>query len=294
MRRYALATLIVVAMPCIAWPQDTLAILRARWNVPQAPFKIHGDTYYVGTRGLGAILVTSSQGHVLIDGALPEAAPLIANNVRSLGFKLADIKLILNTHVHFDHAGGIAELQRLTGAVVKASASSAEVLRSGAVGRDDPQYGTIPAIAPIADVASYEAGQVQRVGSIALTPHATPGHTPGGTTWSWRSCEAGRCVDIVYADSLNPISAPGYLYSSRTLRPSGQAQLEGSFAIIEKLPCDILLTPHPELSDLFGKLERRERNSSLNPFVQVGACNSYVAAHREKLRQRLVDEQVKQ
>lgn len=270
--------------------QISMTDLRARWNVPQAPFKIYGETYYVGTRGLSAILIASPQGHVLIDAALPESAPLIADNIRTLGFKVEDIKLIANTHVHFDHAGGLAELQRLSSAVVAASESSAKVLRSGEVGKDDPQYGTIPPIAPVANVRAFKNGEVQRVGTITLTPHLTPGHTPGGTSWTWRACEQQHCYNVVYADSLNPISAPGYLYAGHVHTPNGQQQLESSFAALQKLPCDILLTPHPELSDLFGKLARGTSDRESNPFVDTAACSAYVESHRQKLNQRLSDE----
>jgi len=276
-----------------AWSQTPMAELRARWNVPQTPFKIYGDTYYVGTRGLSAILVTSKQGHVLIDGALPESAQVIAENIRSLGFKVNDIKLILNTHVHFDHAGGLAELQRLSGAVVKASDSSARVLSDGQVGQDDPQFGTIPSIAPVAKVQSFKNAEAQHVGPITMTPHFTPGHTPGGTSWTWRSCEAQRCFDIVYADSLNPISAPGYLFGGHAHEPNGREQLESSFATLTKLPCDILLTPHPELSDVFGRLAKRTQTKVVDAFVDRAACGAYVETHRGKLRQRLIDEQAK-
>jgi metallo-beta-lactamase class B len=273
-----------------ALAQTSLQDLRARWNVPQAPFKIYGNTYYVGTRGLSAILITSPQGHVLIDAALPESAPLIASNIRALGYKVEDIKLIANSHVHFDHAGGLAELQRVSGAVVKASESSAKVLSSGEVGKDDPQFGTIPPIPQVANVQSFKNHEVQRVGSLALTPHLTPGHTPGGTTWTWRACEQQQCFDVVYADSLNPISAPDYLYAGHAHEPNGQQQLESSFATIKKLPCDILLTPHPELIDLFGKSARSVEGKASNPFVDKNACTAYADAHRQKLDQRISNE----
>jgi metallo-beta-lactamase class B len=119
----------------------------AEWNTPQRPFRIFGNTYFVGPSELSSILITSSKGHVLIDGALPESAEQIASNIRTLGFRVEDLKLILNTHVHFDHAGGIAELQRMSGARVVASDWSAAVLSGSGVAKDDPQYGTIPPIA---------------------------------------------------------------------------------------------------------------------------------------------------
>src|ERR1700677_4770430 len=126
----------------------------AEWNIPQAPFRIYGNTYYVGPHGLSSILIASDSGLVLIDGALPESVPQIVANLRSLGFRIEDVKLILNSHVHFDHAGGIAELQRLSGARVVASKSSAAVMMTSGLGRDDPQYGSIQPIALVAHVGT--------------------------------------------------------------------------------------------------------------------------------------------
>src|SRR5262245_34035711 len=170
------------------------------WNVPQQPFKIYGNTYYVGTHGLGSVLITSDTGHVLIDGALPESVPQIVSNIRSLGFRVEDIKLIVNSHVHFDHAGGVAELHKLSGARVAASPWTADVMRKGIVPRDDPQFGLTFPIARVAQVTTVKDAEVLHAGSITMTPHFTPGHTKGGTSWTWRSCENGQCLDMVYAD----------------------------------------------------------------------------------------------
>jgi len=204
----------------------------AAWNVAQPPFRIFGNTYYVGVRGLSAILITSNEGHVLIDGGLAESAA----SIRSLGFRLEDVKLILNSHAHFDHAGGIAELQRLSGAAVAASAWSAVVLRTGEIGRSDPQFGTMPRIAPVAQVRSIGADETLRVGPLALTPHFTPGHTPGGTSWTWRSCEGERCLDIVHPDSLTAVSSPGFLFTRSPDYPEALSDFERSFTVLSSLP----------------------------------------------------------
>jgi metallo-beta-lactamase class B len=151
----------------------------AEWNVSQEPFRIYGNTYYVGVHGLSSILITSPQGHVLIDGDIPESAPKIVANIQALGFRIKDVKLILNSHVHFDHAGGIAELHRLSGAPVAASKFTALALESGHSGRDDPQYGALPPIQPVAHVRIIKDGETLHVGPLALTAHFTPGHTPG-------------------------------------------------------------------------------------------------------------------
>jgi len=262
----------------------------AAWNQPQKPFQIYGDTYYVGTHGLSSILITSKEGHILIDGALPDSPPLIIDNIRALGFRIEDVKLILNTHVHFDHAGGIAQLQKLSGAVVAASAATARVLQSGAVDKDDPQFSSLPAIPAVAHVKVFNDGEKLKVGSLTVTAHLTPGHTPGGTSWTWQSCENEKCFQIVYADSLNPIADKFYRYTDNKRDPNGVQQLEKSFAALNTLPCDILLAPHPELAGLFDKLAKRGQGENSNPFVDAKACEHYVDVFREKLKARIAEE----
>ena len=260
------------------------------WNKAQPPFRIFGNTYYVGTHGLSSVLITSPAGHVLMDGDLPESAGLIADSIRSLGFRLEDVKLIVNSHVHFDHAGGIAELQRRSGARVKASKWSAQVLRKGGVGRGDPQYGTLPSIAAVRNVSTFRDGESLRVGEITVTPHLTPGHTPGGTSWTWKSCDGAVCHDMVYADSLNPISAPGFRFSKSRVYPQAIGDFEKSFAFFETAPCDVLITAHPELSGLWDRLALREKGGTPDPMVDSGACRKLAESGREKLRQRLASE----
>jgi metallo-beta-lactamase class B len=213
---------------------------------------------------------------VLIDGALPESAGSIASSIRELGFRVHDIRLIVNSHVHFDHAGGIAELQRMSGATVAATSWSASVLTSGAVPASDPQFGVIPPVAPVKSVQTVTDGEAVRVGSLALTAHETPGHTPGGTSWTWRSCDGTKCVDFVYADSLTAVSADGFLFTRSRAYPNAVADFEKSFRAIERAACGILLTPHPEASRAWLK--------------DPDACRKYVAAAREGLQKRLVAE----
>lgn len=255
------------------------------WNEPQQPFRIYGNTYYVGPRGLASVLITSPAGHILIDGALPESAAPIAAAIRQLGFRVEDVKLILNSHAHFDHAGGIAELQRLSGARVAASPWTADVMRKGAVPRDDPQFGTIGPIAPVAKVSTIQDGETLHVGDLNVTARFTPGHTPGGTSWTWQSCEKGRCLSLVYADSLTPVSADGFSFSRR---PHGVEDFEKSFAVLDAAPCDILITPHPEVSDLWKRLEQHKSNP--DAFLDRNASRVLVQNSREKLKERLASE----
>jgi metallo-beta-lactamase class B len=160
------------------------------WNQPQAPFKVFGNTYYVGTAELAAILIRTSEGLILLDAALPQSAPSIDASIAALGFKTAEIRLIVSSHAHYDHVGGVAALQRASGATVAASPSSAEALRAGRPTRDDPQA-AIPGngFPPVANVRAIADGETLTVGDAAITARFTPGHTPGSTTWTWRSCE---------------------------------------------------------------------------------------------------------
>ncbi len=259
------------------------------WNQPHAPFRIHGDTWYVGTAGLGAILITSKDGHILIDGGLPQSAVLIAENIRSAGFRLEDIKLIVNSHTHYDHAGGIAALQRATGAQVAASPASKLAMERGGPMEDDPQFAFGAKhnnYAPVRNVRAVADGEVLRVGALALTAHFTPGHTPGGTTWTWRSCEGQTCLNSVYADSLNSVSAPGFRFSESKRFD----EFSRSIARVEALPCDILVAPHPVLIAMDVKLAAWKANPAVNPFIGADACRNYADGARQRLEARVAEE----
>ena len=259
----------------------------AEWNISQQPVRIYGNTYYVGVHGLSSILITSPHGDILIDGDIAESAPKIAANVAALGFRMKDIKLILNSHVHHDHAGGIAELQRMSGAKVAASPSTAKALEQGHSGTDDPQYGILLPIKPVAHVKVIKDGQTLHVGSLALTAHFTPGHTPGSTSWTWQSCERERCLNIAYVDSLTAISAPGFHFSSK---PNVRRDFEKSFVTVSALPCDILLTPHPDASDLWSRLERRDKGGEADALVDSMACKRLANLSRANFDKRLAQE----
>ncbi len=245
--------------------------LCSAWNKDIAPERRFGNTYLVGTAGLSSVLVTSSAGHVLLDGALPQSAPLIDQHIRALGFKTEDIRLILVSHGHYDHAGGVSALQRLSGARVGASASTATALRTGTITPDDPQAGfgeeanRFPKVSAVEELAD---GQVLRVGDIAITVHHIPSHAPGSTAYTWRSCAGTDCRNVVYADSLTSVSAPGFRFSAN---PALVATFRKSIAKVAALPCDILIAPHPSFA--VGK-----------------TCRTYAEDGEARLNQRLADE----
>ena len=262
-------------------PQPTCSLC-TEWNQPQQPFQIFGNTFFVGPRGLTSILITSPEGHILIDGAIAESATGIARHIRQLGFQLHDVKLILNTHAHHDHAGGIAALQRMTGATVLASPWSAKVFLSGGVAPDDPQFGDIRGIAPVREVHLLGNNQTLHLGSIAITAHSTPGHTPGGTSWTWISCQAGTCLHMVYADSISAVARKGWLFRQH---PASVAAFETSFAFLESTPCDILITPHPTASTFADRM-----NGKLSGPGDGNDCRRLAQAGRDALKKRLATE----
>ena len=259
------------------------------WNTPQEPFALYGNSYYVGTRGLSAVLITSPQGHILIDGGSDKSAPQIVRNIRQLGYKVEDIRFILNSHAHFDHAGGIAALQRLSGAQVLAGSAGMPVLASGQADKGDPQFGDLPPMAPIANVRAVRDGEVITLGPLAVTMRATPGHTRGGASWTWTALKQGKPARMVYADSLNAFGAGSFRYSGDPAYPTARADIERSIAVVAGLPCDVLVSAHPEGSDLWQRYAMRAARGHA-AFIDTSACRTYADKARARLATQLAQE----
>jgi metallo-beta-lactamase class B len=254
-------------------------------NKPRKPFKIIGNTYYVGTAGISSLLITSEYGHVLVDAGLAISAPLIAKNIEELGFELGDVKAIVFSHPHPDHVGGIAELQRLTGAQVYGLRDAENVLRTGKLDKNDPSFGVgnnpIPKVARSWIVTD---GQLLGVGSVRLRVHATPGHTPASATWTWDACEGSKCLAFVYADSLNAVSGPKYKFKAH---PETVQAFEASLAKIESLPCELLMTGHHDAATL-ARLEAAKGDP--DALKDPDACKRFAQERRAALQKRLADE----
>jgi metallo-beta-lactamase class B len=261
------------------------------WNKPREPFKIFGNTYFVGTDGLSAILVTGNEGHILLDGGLEQSAALIDANIRKLGFKTEDVKWIVNSHGHYDHAGGIAALQRASGATVAASPSGADALQRGENTTDDPQFGFGKAdngFPPVKNVRVIKDNEVLGVGKISVVAHFTPGHTPGSTTWTWSSCEGSTCMSMVYADSISAISAPGFRFTDK---PEVVNAFRRSITRLAELPCDIVVSTHPAATNLDAKIKKRAelKGAGPDPFVDRG-CKALAATAMKGLEARIAEE----
>ena len=269
-------------------PAPVACATDAGWNDPATPLRIHGNTWYVGTCGISALLVTSDEGHVLIDGATPQAGAQIIASIRTLGFDPVDVKAIVLSHEHFDHAGGLAEVQRATGAPVYARAPAVETLKRGASDRSDPQLDALETFPPVADVRTIADDQIIRIGPIALRAIATPGHTAGGTSWTWNACDdtGNDCRRVVYADSLTAISDDTWRFSDDAAHPGYVAAFRDTLARVAALDCDILVTPHPSASQLWTRIGP----AANTPLVDHNACRASAQAATARLDKRLADE----
>lgn len=278
------AAALAAAAPSTIQQHQAACAGKEGWSDPAPPLKIFGNVYDVGTCNIVSLLITSPRGHILLDAATAEAAPSVAANIERLGFKLTDVKFIGISHEHFDHAGGIAELQRRTGATVMAMPSAYVALETGVVDKADPQYGLHEPYPGAKVGMMLQDGFVVRQGPLALTAHASPGHAPGSMSWSWRSCENKRCINFVYADSVTAVSAETYRYSDH--KPY-VAVFRDSLYRISRLRCDLLVTPHPGASNLYDRLAGKA------PLVDRNACKAYAARGRAALDDRLAKEGAK-
>lgn len=251
------------------------------WDKPGPPYRIHGNTYYVGTGGISAILIAEPEGMILIDSGTDAGADIVLNNIRTLGFDPQNVRWLLHSHEHFDHVGGFAKIARATGAQVVVSKAAAGVINTGQDSNLDPQFGMHPPMAPVGvDLQIGDDWQVSS-GATTLTAIATPGHTPGALSWAWRSCDNSGCRSIVYADSLSPVSSDAYRFSDH---PAYLAAYRASLDRLAATPCDLLLSTHPSSSNMPARLRGEA------PLVSSTACRDYPREIGERLDARVADE----
>lgn len=223
----------------------------APWIEKQAPFRLIGNVYDVGSVGLTALLITTPQGHVLVDAGMPGFAPQVAKNIEALGFRPHDVRWILNSHAHFDHAGGFAELKRLTGAKLAATAGDRDLLERGVYPGDEGN--AFLRFPPVHVDRVLADGDTVKIGPLVLTAHLTPGHTPGDTTWTFPVAEGGRRLEVVYYGST---SVAANRLVSRPTYPGIVDDYRRTFVRLAGLHADVFLAPHAEQFDLAGKRAR--------------------------------------
>jgi len=256
-------------------------------NKPVPPFRIAGNLYYVGAIDITSYLITTPQGHFVLDGGFVETAPQIERNIVQLGFKLSEVKYLLNSHAHCDHAGGLAELKKVTGAKFVASEGDAVLLRQG--GHGDFRFGDtllFPSIEPNKIILDGESLQL---GDQVMTAHLTPGHTKGTTTWTTKIRDGARTYDVVFVGSQSSLD---YKFVGQESYPGIAADFVKSFAALRTLPCDIFLASHGSLFHFVDKHERLMRGDA-NAFVDPDGYNRYLSESEKDFRQK-VDRQRQQ
>lgn len=232
------------------------------WNRPVEPFRIAGNVYYVGAADLSSYLITTPKGHVLLDSGMLETVPLVRANIEKLGFKLADVKAIINSHAHYDHAGGIAELKRLTKAKLYASEPDAKLLARG--GKGDPNFGDRFPFEPVAADRTFTDGWKLKLGGTTMTAMVTPGHTQGCTTWTTDVAENGRKLKAIFVCS---VTAPGYKLVGNEEHPGIVSDYETTFRRLKAFKVDLFLSSHASAFDMADKLELRKANPNVDPFI---------------------------
>jgi len=279
----------ILAAGFALWMSGSYAALtpeQASGNQPVQPFKIIGDIYYVGASDITSYLISTPQGLILLDGGYAETVPQIEANIRTLGFKLADVKILINSHAHFDHAGGLAELKRVTHATLEVSAADAAIMARG--GLSDPGYGDRFHYEPVVADKLLKDGDKVKLGGASLTAHVTPGHTPGCTTWTMRVEEGGKPYDALF---LCSVTAPGYQLVGNPRYPDIVADFTRSFAVLRTLPCDVFLGAHGGYYGLQEKIARLQRHEAGNPFIDPEGYRDYLDKAEQAFKRELAEQQ---
>jgi metallo-beta-lactamase class B len=255
------------------------------WTERIEPFRIADQVYYVGSRDLASILIDSGKGLILIDAGMPEFAPQVLANIRALGFDPRQVKILLGSQAHFDHAGGLAAIKAATGARMLASAADGRLLERG--GKGDFAWGDELAYPALKVDGTLRDGQRVRLGGVTLTAHITPGHTKGCTTWTFPVTDRGRTHIAQFNCSA---SIPGYKLLRTPLYPNMASDYARTFAKMRRLPCDIFLGAHGSFFDLDAK-RAKIGTSAANPFVDPQGCKNYIARAEASYREQLAREQ---
>jgi metallo-beta-lactamase class B len=272
-----------------------LAFLFAKWKdnsdrggqKPAEPFRIAGNFYYVGANDIASFLITGPEGHVLIDGGYPGTAPMIMASVAKLGFDIRDVKVLLNSEPHFDHAGGLAALQRASGAKLWAGEVSAKAIEAGG---DDPDimlplraliWARIIRYPPARVDLRFKDGDTIHVGPVALTAHITGGHTRGCTSWSFPVRDGDRVLNVVSACSLIVLQGSRY--------PEQAADLQHTFGVLRSLPADIWVTSHARLFGRYIKFAARDTaKNPVDPFIDPTGYHAYIDSGESRFRRGVV------
>ena len=275
----------VAAVPGRAWVQKLFDGLKA----PVPPRRLVGNIYYVGASGVSSFLITTPVGHILLDTGFEDTVPIITRGVTQLGFKVEDIKLILGSHAHIDHAGGHARMKQLTGARVVASVADARVLESGGMEDFLPWPKDTIRYAPVKVDETVADGGTVTLGGVTLTAHLTPGHTRGATTWTMDVTEDGRLYHVVFFSSTTV--NPGVSLRRNPAYPEIVTDYEATFARLKALPCDIFFCPHGAQFGMTEKFARQDAGEGARAFVDPAGWHQLLVAVESAFRTQLAAEQ---
>ena len=256
-----------------------------KWNQPVKPFKVIGNVYYVGATEVSSYLITTSEGHILLDSGFLETVPQIQKNVAQLGFRFQDIKILLNSHAHSDHAGGMARLKELTGAKLMVSEGDVAQLARG--GKDDPNFGDRFLFPPVTVDRTLRDGDTVKLGDVVLTARLTPGHTKGCTTWTMKVRDGVKLYDVVFVGST---TAPGYKLVGNDKYPDIVQDYERTFSLLKNLPVDIYLAAHGSAFDLLEKM-KLVGQSPQNPFIDRPGYKRLITRTERQFREELKRQQ---
>ena len=284
-RRRVLVSLIVLTLATLVLVGRWLNATKVGGQQPAEPFRIAGNFYYVGANDIAAFLITGPEGHVVLDAGYPSTARMIMASIATLGFDIRDVKVLLNSEPHADHAGGLAVLQEASGAALWASEASADVLSSGG---DDPDLvlpiraliwlGVIGRYPPPRVHHRFKDGETVRVGPIALTAHITAGHTRGCTSWSFPVRDGDRVLNVVSVCDTGILELSQYREQS--------ADRERSIRVLRSLPADIWVTNHARAWGRYRKFAAKAAaKNPVDPFIDPDGYRAYIDAAEAALRE---------
>jgi len=267
-----------------AYAASLAAQIPPSWTKPFPPHHIAGNLYYVGSEELASYLIDTPKGLILINSSFEENVPLIKNSVEQLGFRFADIKILLISHAHNDHCAGAALVKKLTGAQYFVMDADVPVVESG--GKEDFQYGAQPEMRfpPVKVDRVLHDGDKVTLGGTVLTAHLTAGHTKGTTTWTLDEIEAGRTLHVVIVGSPNV--NPGYKLVDNKAYPQIAADYHHGFQVLKSLPCDVFLGAHGSYYGLQKKYDLWQRGDR-NAFIDPAGYQSYIADREQAFEAEL-------
>lgn len=279
---FRLSAGLFLTLLCLARAAGQADEVSRSWNQPVEPYRVIGNVYYVGASDITSFLIVTPKGHILLDSGFAETVPLIRRNVARLGFRMEDIKILINSQAHYDHSGGLAQLKQETGAQLAASEADAELLAAG--GKGDFHFGDRLSYEPVKADRILRDGDRVKLGGVTMTARLTPGHTKGCTTWTMRVKEGRKIYDVVFVGST---TVPGYKLLGNNQYPNIVDDYERTFRMMKRLPCDVFLASHGNFYSMREKAELLAQGKSPNPFIDGRGYKNFLAETEKAFREQL-------